>query len=109
MALTTEQVTSETERLIELLKWGLTEEGIEYHTVDKGSEFNYSIVAGMLEDLVNDAINTNEYSPAYVIGYLACRIWAQQLEYRSEIEKVFNFNGLDGLHWDLSKIKKDEL
>ena len=108
MTLTPEQVTTETERLIEILKWGLTEEGIEYHTVDKGSEFNYSIVAGMLEDLVNDAIKTNGYSPAYVVGYLALRMWGQHPEYRSEIEKVFNFNGLDGLHWDLNKIKTDQ-
>lgn len=108
MALTTEQVVTETERLIDVLKWGLTEDGIEYHTVNMGSDWNYSIVSAMLEDLVNDAVNTNGYSPAYVIGYLACRIWGQHPEYRSEIEKVFNFNGLDGLHWDLSKIKKDD-
>jgi len=104
--LTPEQVVSETRRLLDILNWGLTQEGIDYHVVDKGSEFNYSIVAGMLEDLVNDAIKTNGYCPAYVVGYLALRMWGQYPEHRKQLEKVFNFNGLDGLHWDLSKAKK---
>ncbi len=102
-ALTSEQVVTETQRLLDVLSWGLIQEGIDYHVVDKASEFNYSIVAGMLEDLVNDAINTNKYCPAYVVGYLALRMWGQHPEHREQLEKVFNFNGLDDLHWDLSK------
>lgn len=104
--LTDTEVRDETKRLLDVLAWGLTEEGIEYHTVNKGSQFKYSIAAGMLEDLVNDAIDTNEYCPAYVIGYLALRIWGQHPEHREELEKIFDFNKLDELSWGMNKSKE---
>jgi hypothetical protein len=95
--LTEQQIIDESTRLIESLKWNLTEEGVDYHFIDKNTSSNYGIVAGMLEDLVNDARNVNNLNPAYVIGYLALRLWGQNPVLRDDIEKVFNLNGLDHL------------
>lgn len=104
--LTKSQITTEVDNLIDLISYHKSDEMFEWHS-DKGSESNYSVLVPVLSDLVHDAADRNGLSPAYVIGYLALRVFSQSDDViRDEISKVFNFNGLDGLHWDLGKIKQ---
>ncbi len=101
--LTKSQIVDEVDKLVELLSYHKSDDMFDWHS-DKGSDTNYSVLMPVLTDLVHDASERNGLSPAYVMGYLALRVFSQSDDkVRDEIKKVFNFDGLDGLHWDLSK------
>lgn len=105
--LTEDEIITESRRLInDVLGWSLTQDGVDYH-IGKSSSFNYSILSGMLEDLVNDGIDTHGYHPAYVIGYLALRIAGQHPEYREGFKQLIpDWDKLDSIGWDMRNATK---
>jgi len=95
--LSREEIESESKRIIEELSWALTEEAIDDHFINKNTSSKYGIVAAILNHAVSDAIDVNEINPAYLIGYLALRVWGQNPELREDLSKIFNFDALDNV------------
>lgn len=87
--LTEPEVRTEVDRLLALLEWWRTDEGIEWHTVDKNTATTLGVAMPMMEMLVDDAID-HGYDPAYVFLYLALRVWGHSDDVvRERIEAAF--------------------
>lgn len=101
--LTEQEVINEVDRILDVVSWAKSPEGVDLHTVNHADTSLYSVVAGMLEHMINDAEETRGYNPVYILSNLVLRIRGQYPEYRDDFDKVFNLKMLlDGeLSWSL--------
>lgn len=98
--LTGVEIRQETDSILEILGWSASKEGIDYHLHNVGTSHPYGVLAGILVDATNYGVDRG-WNPAYLIGYLAIRIWGQHPEWREELEKIIpNWDCLDGLLLD---------
>lgn len=92
----------EIQRLLgpEVLGWWRTQEGLDWHLLNKNTSHVYGIYAAMIEHLVEDATKQG-MRPAYIIGHVALRLWACMPEYRDEIKRIMpDFDALDAVYLD---------
>jgi hypothetical protein len=94
--LTKKQIAAETRAVIKSLDWAKSPEGIDYHRNNIGTDHEYGILAGMLEDMVVYGVDKG-YNPAYLVGYLTLRMRGRYREFREDFDKIFDLNGLDGM------------
>lgn len=99
--LTPQQIIEETDRLIKIVAWEKSEEGMDYHLNDVRTGHPCAILGGALEALINDGIDRG-WNPTYLIGYLAMRIAGQHPDLRDGLSKLIpNYDALTGLPLEL--------
>lgn len=107
-ALSELEVGNEVERLLKLLSYWETPDGIAYHTADKGTSHVYGITMTMLMTLIDDA-EQRGMNPAYLLYFLCSRVWAQSDDkLRAQIEQFWTFDKREGIYLDEEMRKKVE-
>lgn len=101
-------VRSEIDRLLgpEVLAWWQSQEGIEWHTLNKDTSHIYGIYMAMLMNLLDDA-ESRGMNPAYMLNMLCLRVWAQSDDkLRGQIEQFWTFDKGDDIYIDADHEKR---